>query len=49
MFERIRKRLSACEFDWEENHKKSAEAMKKSIHELKGEFVCVFNIVREKN
>ena len=45
MFVRIRKRSSLCGFDWEENSKKRAEAMEKSIHELKVEFV--FNIVRE--
>ena len=45
MFLRIRNRTSLCGFDWEENSKKRAEAMQKSIHELKVEFV--FNTVRE--
>ena len=45
MFVRIRKRSSPCGFGWEENSKKRAEAMEKSIYELNVEFE--FNIVRE--
>ena len=39
MFLRIRKRSSLYGFDWEENSKKKAKAMEKSINELKVEFV----------
>ena len=39
VFLKIRKRSSLCGFDREENSKKRAKAMEKSINELKVEFV----------
>ena len=47
VFPTIRKGSSLCGFDWEENSKKMAEAMERSIPELKAEFVCMCE--REKN
>ena len=36
---RITKRSSLCYFDWEENPEKGIRLWKKSIHELKAQFV----------
>ena len=46
MFPRIRKGSSLCGFDWKENPEKGLRQWKKSIPELKAEFVCM--CVREK-
>ena len=41
MFLRIRERSSLYGFDWEENSKERAEAIEKSIDEMKVEFVYI--------
>ena len=41
VFPRIRKESSLCGFDWKENPEKELRQWKKSISELKAEFLCI--------
>ena len=49
MFPRIRKGSSLYGFDWKENPEKGLRQWKKSIPELKAEFVCIMCGGEKKN